>query len=138
MEKHSVDFAYWPLNVGMKPTHEPSADTSNEGYGLLTNDWEPRWHDERLRLLRNMIPVQVSRHAPYSLTSSLSPPTYIDTRIPLVLLASPWCYPLPGPLTDWDNCSIPHVTPFFLLFALLLLFLCHSSRMYILNFIVTG
>ena len=30
----------------------------DESYGLLTNDWRPRWHDERLRQLRRCAPHQ--------------------------------------------------------------------------------
>jgi len=40
----------------------------DESYGLLTNDWRPRWHDERLRLLRRCAPSddapQRAGHAP--------------------------------------------------------------------------
>jgi hypothetical protein len=114
MEKHDVDFAYWPLNVGMKPTPSPSDVQSHEGYGFLTNDWSPRWHDERLRLLRRLIPTQRRHTSIASTTFSSSsfpppPPALIDVSTPLVMLPAPWCHPLPGPLLPMVR-SVAHGT----------------------------
>ncbi|CAJ1458513.1 unnamed protein product, partial [Effrenium voratum] len=51
LEKRDVDFAYWPLNVGPKP-----GGSDDEAYGILTNDWQPRWADRRLQALRRLCP----------------------------------------------------------------------------------
>ncbi|CAE8726758.1 unnamed protein product [Polarella glacialis] len=49
LEQKDADFAYWPLNVGRKPGGD-----EDEGYGILTNDWQPRWSDPRLKVLRRL------------------------------------------------------------------------------------
>jgi len=61
LEKKDADFAYWSLNVGPKPQAQGQSGGGggggggeDEAYGLLTNDWRPRWHDKRLRLLRRL------------------------------------------------------------------------------------
>eukprot|EP00439_Symbiodinium_sp_Y106_P006306 s1301_g1.t1 len=48
-EAKDADFAYWPLNVGPKP-----GGSEDEPYGILTNDWQPRWADLRLQALRKL------------------------------------------------------------------------------------
>ncbi|CAK8991330.1 unnamed protein product [Durusdinium trenchii] len=52
LERKDVDFAYWPLNVGPKP----GSGADDEAYGILTNDWQPRWADPRLQALRRLCP----------------------------------------------------------------------------------
>jgi len=49
LEAKDADFAYWPLNVGPKP-----GGSEDEPYGILTNDWQPRWADLRLQALRKL------------------------------------------------------------------------------------
>lgn len=45
-----ADWAYWPLNVGPKPSCG-----SNEAYGMLAPDWRPKdAGDERLELLKQI------------------------------------------------------------------------------------
>lgn len=47
LEKHDADWAYWPLNVGPKPSCG-----SDESYGMLAPDWTPKTQgDERLDIL---------------------------------------------------------------------------------------
>eukprot|EP00933_Yihiella_yeosuensis_P053581 TRINITY_DN51836_c0_g1_i1.p1 TRINITY_DN51836_c0_g1~~TRINITY_DN51836_c0_g1_i1.p1 ORF type:complete len:351 (-),score=44.20 TRINITY_DN51836_c0_g1_i1:91-990(-) len=47
LESLDADWAYWPLNVGPKPTCK-----TDEAYGMLSPDWTPKPEgDDRLRLL---------------------------------------------------------------------------------------
>jgi len=129
LDKKDVDFAYWPLNVGPKP-----GGSDDEAYGILTNDWQPRWADPRLQALRRLCPQpalpspkKAATRRPLQLPraradsgTSLSPfhlnitpnPTPVATPScyghvdePLWGAPFPWCQPLPGPLVAWPNSS---------------------------------
>lgn len=108
LQKKDADWAYWPLNVGKKPGGE-----GDESYGLLTNDWRPRWSDERLRALRRLMPRGAQRRRTSSTTSLGSAPWSFhesDERLlgaPLAMLPRPWCAPLPGPLLPWPGEAPP-------------------------------
>jgi len=140
LKAKDADFAYWPLNVGPKAGHGADAATAaadgaeggDESYGLLRNDWSPRWPDERLRLLRMCCPPngspQRGGRAPSqaqgggtsggasSGTSGgasgggealVAPPAGWPPRLPLCLAPWPWCAPLPGPLTAFPKDASP-------------------------------
>eukprot|EP00929_Paragymnodinium_shiwhaense_P054125 TRINITY_DN27123_c0_g1_i2.p1 TRINITY_DN27123_c0_g1~~TRINITY_DN27123_c0_g1_i2.p1 ORF type:complete len:454 (-),score=61.46 TRINITY_DN27123_c0_g1_i2:103-1464(-) len=51
LEELDVDYAYWPLNGGPKPSGD------SEPYGLLGDDWHPHKEDWRLRLLERTLPA---------------------------------------------------------------------------------
>lgn len=91
LECKDVDFAYWPLNVGPKP-----GSNENEAYGLLTNDWQPRWWDARVQALRRLCPDS-SKAQP-------APPLPVKGSFASPAMAPhPWCAPLPGPLVSWNE-----------------------------------
>lgn len=85
LESKDADFAYWPLNVGPKPGGE-----GDESYGLLTNDWLPRWADARVQALRQLMPQRAAQGESF------------EVRNPF-LAPLPWCAPLPGPLVPWPE-----------------------------------
>lgn len=112
LERMDADFSYWPLNVGQKP------GGGNEGYGILTNDWRPRWGDARLQALRRLAP-SCTRHR-QKLPRMPSPRNQVGSRARAVevesgsesedveeavpsLAAYPRCLPLPGPLAPWPD-----------------------------------
>lgn len=127
LDKKDVDFAYWPLNVGPKP-----GGSDDEAYGILTNDWQPRWADPRLQALRRLCPqavlpspkkaqtrrpLQLPARAradsgslsPFHLnvtpnvTPVASPSCFGQVDEPLWGAPFPWCQPLPGPLVPWPS-----------------------------------
>lgn len=98
LARKDADFAYWPLNVGPKP-----GSGGDERYGLLTNDWQPRWCDPRVRALHLLAPDGSHRSAKPGPCLQAPPGwhqrrhTYSSTFVP-TKLPHPWCAPLPGPL----------------------------------------